>query len=93
MAWGPTPLVHEGETICTITDHFSREEHDVRAPFTGILVGVLENPVALPGHPLCHLARVDAETHAEIEAEIDRGEFDGYRQLGLRWMGDGEEAE
>ena len=93
MEWGPTPLVHEGETICTISDHFSREEHVVTAPFTGLLVGVLENPVALPGHPLCHLARIDQETHTEIEAEIDRGEFDGYRMLGVRWMGDGEEAE
>ncbi|AHG03282.1 succinylglutamate desuccinylase/aspartoacylase [Halobacterium sp. DL1] len=93
MQWGPAPLVHEGETICTISDHFSSEEHVVTAPFTGILVGVLENPVALPGHPLCHLARIDAETHAEIEREIERGEFDGYRSLGLRWMGDGTEAE
>ncbi|MUV60413.1 succinylglutamate desuccinylase/aspartoacylase family protein [Halobacterium sp. CBA1126] len=93
MQWGPTPLVHEGETICTISDHFSTEEHVVDAPFTGILVGILENPVAAPGHPLCHLARIDADTHAEIEREIDAGEFDGYRLLGLRWMGDGEEAE
>jgi predicted deacylase len=93
MEWGPTPLVHEGETICTISDHFSTEEHVVEAPFTGIIVGVLENPVALPGHPLCHLARIDDETHAEIEAEIDRGEFDGYRMLGVRWLGDGEESE
>jgi hypothetical protein len=73
---GPTPLVHEGDAICTITDHFSTEEHVVESPFTGILVGVLENPVALPGHPLCHLARTDTETHEEIEAEIARGEFD-----------------
>jgi predicted deacylase len=93
MEWGPTPLVHDGDTICTISDHFSTEEHVVTAPFTGIVVGVLENPVALPGHPLCHLARVDRETHAEIEREIAAGEFDGYRTLGLRWLGDGEEAE
>ena len=93
MEWGPTPLVHEGETICTVSDHFSTEAHVVEAPFTGILVGVLENPVALPGHPLCHLARIDAETHAKIEAEIDAGEFDGYRMLGLRWMGDGTHSE
>jgi len=93
MEWGPTPLVNEGETICTIIDHFGTEERVVTAPFTGIIVGVLENPVAQPGHPLCHLARIDDETHAEIEAEIARGEFDGYRLLGLRWMGDGEEAE
>jgi len=93
MQWGPYPLVHEGDTICTLTDHFRREEHVVTAPFTGIIVGVLENPVALPGHPLCHLARIDAETRDEIEREIASGEFDGYRSYGYRWMGDGEEAE
>ena len=93
MEWGPHPLVHEDDTICTITDHFRREEHVVAAPFTGLVVGVLENPVALPGHPLCHLVRVDAETRDEIEREIESGEFDGYRDYGYRWMVDGEEAE
>jgi predicted deacylase len=85
MAWGPYPLVREGETICTITDHFGREERVVTAPFTGLLVGVLENPVALPGHPLCHLARIDETTREEIEAEIESGEFDGYRANGTVW--------
>jgi len=88
MQWGPYPLVREGETICTISDHFSREEHVVEAPFTGLLVGVLENPVALPGHPLCHLARIDETTKDEIEAEIARGEFDGYRTNGVDWRED-----
>lgn len=93
MQWGPTPLVHEGETICTICDHVSTEERVVEAPITGIPVGVLEILVALPGHPLCHLPRIDSETHEEIEREIANGEFAGYRMLGVRWMGDGEEAE
>lgn len=85
MRWGPYPLVRAGETICTVTDHFSREEHVVEAPFTGLLVGVLENPVALPGHPLCHLVSVDEATAAEIDAEIRSGEFDGYRANGGTW--------
>jgi hypothetical protein len=93
MKWGPNPLVHEGETICTVTDHFKRDEHVVEAPFTGLIVGVLENPVALPGHPICHLVRISSETREEIEREIGRGEFDGYRSYGQRWMADEEEAE
>ena len=93
MRWGPNPLVHEGEPICTVTDHFSEEEHVVEAPFTGLIVGVLENPVALPGHPICHLVRIDTETRAAIERQIGRGEFDGYRSYGQRWMGDDEAAE
>ena len=92
MHWGPYPLVREDETICTVTDHFGREERVVEAPFTGLLVGVLENPVALPGHPLCHLVRVDEETGEEIEREIATGEFDGYRANGTVWRA-GEEQE
>jgi predicted deacylase len=93
MQWGPNPLVHEGEAICTITDHFKDEAHTVDAPFTGLIVGVLENPVALPGHPICHLVRISSETREEIEREISRGEFDGYRSYGQRWMADEEDAE
>ncbi|MFB6106859.1 MAG: succinylglutamate desuccinylase/aspartoacylase family protein [Halobacteriaceae archaeon] len=93
MEWGPNPLVHEGDPICTVTDHFRRAERTVEAPFTGLIVGVLENPLALPGHPICHLVRIGGETRTEIEAEIRAGEFDGYRSYGQRWMADEELAE
>ena len=70
-----TPFVRQGETICTVTDHFKTRERVVTAPFTGLVVGTLENPVAAPGHPLCHLVGVSEETRHEIEREIERGEF------------------
>lgn len=79
MQRGPYPFVHEGETICPISDHFKTEAHVVTAPFTGLIVGSLENPVALPGNPLVHLVEIDDETREEIEREIRSGEFDGYR--------------
>ncbi|SHG81750.1 succinylglutamate desuccinylase/aspartoacylase family protein [Halobaculum gomorrense] len=69
------PLVREGDSICTITDHFKTRERTVRAPFTGVVVGALQNPVAAPGHPLCHLVSVDEGTAAEIQREVDSGEF------------------
>jgi len=75
MRYGETPLVHEGEVICAISDHFKTGENLVRAPFTGLVVGVLQNPVAAPGHPLVHLVSVDDRTLAEIEREIEAGEF------------------
>ena len=59
MQYGDVPLVHEGDTICTISDHFKTREKRVSAPFTGLVAGVLQNPVAAPGHPLCHLVSVD----------------------------------
>jgi len=75
MQYGPVPLVYEGDTICTISDHFKEREKRVAAPFTGLIIGSLQNPVAAPGHPLCHLVGVDDATLREIEREIAAGEF------------------
>ena len=61
-------VVHEGETICVIANPFKTETVEVEAPFTGLLVGVLENPVVYPGNPLCHLVHLDAETRRVVEA-------------------------
>jgi hypothetical protein len=58
-------LVEEGETICRITNPFKTDATVVEAPFTGLLVGVLENPVVYPGNPLCHFVKID-ETRQEI---------------------------
>ena len=65
-------LVHEGERICTISNPFKTQTVDIHAPFTGLLVGVLENPVVYTGNPLCNLVSVD-ETVEHI-IEMDRGE-------------------
>jgi hypothetical protein len=62
-------LVREGEVVCTITDPFGTDGVAVEAPFTGVLVGVLETPVVYPGNPLCHIATVDEETADRIERQ------------------------
>ncbi|MFB6160731.1 MAG: succinylglutamate desuccinylase/aspartoacylase family protein [Haloferacaceae archaeon] len=62
-------LVHEGDRICTITNPFKDDNVAVEAPFTGLLVGVLENPVVYPGNPLCHLVQLDEPTKRIVEAE------------------------
>ena len=62
-------LVHEGDRICTITNPFKAESDTVRAPFDGVIVGVLENPLVYPGNPLCHLVRLDADTLRAVERE------------------------
>jgi len=41
--------------------------YGVSESYLGDSVGVPENPVALPGHPICHLARLDDETREEAE--------------------------
>ena len=55
-------LVEEGAPICNVTNPFKEESHTVRAPFTGLLVGVLENPVVYPGNPICHIVELDETT-------------------------------
>jgi len=62
-------VVREGEAVCTIANPFKTETTTVEAPFTGLLVGVLENPVVYPGNPLCHLAKLDGSTLAAIERD------------------------
>jgi len=61
-------FVREGEEICRITNPFKTEVETVTAPFDGLLVGVLENPVVYPGNPLCHFVKPDESTRTVIEA-------------------------
>lgn len=61
----------------------------VRAPFTGIVVAVFENPVAQPGHPLCHFVHVDEDTAAVIRDDIERGVFPVYRPGGFQLQSEG----
>ncbi|MXR42390.1 deacylase [Halobaculum sp. WSA2] len=60
-------LVHEGDAVCTITNPFKNDNVAVEAPFTGLLVGVLENPVVYPGNPLCHLVELGERTRRVVE--------------------------
>jgi len=62
-------LVHEGEVICTITNPFKNDNVTVTAPFTGLLVGILENPVVYPGNPLCHLVELSGRTRRVVERQ------------------------
>lgn len=65
-------LVHEGETICRITNPFMTDETTVEAPYTGVLVGVLENPVVYPGNPLCHFIKIEEMQEEIIEERTGR---------------------
>ncbi|MCG1003303.1 MULTISPECIES: succinylglutamate desuccinylase/aspartoacylase family protein [Halobacterium] len=60
-------LVREGDTICSISNPFKTDVAAVEAPFTGLLVGKLENPVVYPGNPLVHLVELDAATQRAYE--------------------------
>jgi hypothetical protein len=85
MEWGPHPLVEDEEPLFTISDHFKNDVEVIHAPSTGLIVGVLENAVAYPGHPLCHFVSVDESTAEIIRDDIERGVFDVYREGGFQW--------
>ncbi|WP_276253754.1 succinylglutamate desuccinylase/aspartoacylase family protein [Halomontanus rarus] len=75
MKSGRGDLVREDEVICTITNPFKEKDDivTVEAPFTGLIVGVLENPVVYPGNPLCHLVRLSEDTLHALERERGNG--------------------
>ncbi len=60
-------VVHDGDPIALIADPFKDQTTTVTAPFTGLMLGVLENPVVYPGNPLCHLVHIDDRTRRAIE--------------------------
>ena len=62
-------LVEEGDTVCTISNPFKTDSVRVNAPFTGLLVGALENPMVYPGNPLCHIVELDEATRRAYEHE------------------------
>ncbi|WP_138005764.1 succinylglutamate desuccinylase/aspartoacylase family protein [Halalkalirubrum salinum] len=68
MHYGRGSLVHDGDRICTITNPFKDDNVTVEAPFTGLLVGLLENPVVYPGNPLCHLVELSEKTRRVVES-------------------------
>jgi predicted deacylase len=59
-------VVGAGERIATISNPFKTDATAVEAPFAGLLVGSLENPVVYPGNPLCHLVELSERTRRVI---------------------------
>jgi len=69
MHYDSGDLVEEGDTVCSISSPFKTNVVDVAAPFTGLLVGKLENPLVYPGNPLIHLVELDDRTRRAYERE------------------------
>ena len=64
----PGDLIEEGSVVCTITNPFKKEIDEVISPFTGLIVGLLQNPIVRPGDPICHLVTLDSETISAYHA-------------------------
>lgn len=55
----PGDLVEQGDLLATVENPFGLERETVKAPFTGMIVGVATNPLVFPGGPVCHLVKID----------------------------------
>ncbi|MDJ1433185.1 succinylglutamate desuccinylase/aspartoacylase family protein [Halostagnicola sp. A-GB9-2] len=86
MKWGPHPIVDGGETVCVISDHFTREKRVVEAPYTGLLIGILANPRALPGRPLFHLVKLSEDEREAAKSTFEDIGFQAQRTF--HWMGE-----
>lgn len=69
----PGELVYKGDAIASITNPFGREVSAVRAPLTGLVVGVTTVPMVQPGDTLCHVAKLQrtlatVERHAVVDS-------------------------
>ncbi|MGQ9583662.1 MAG: succinylglutamate desuccinylase/aspartoacylase family protein, partial [Thermoplasmatota archaeon] len=67
----PRALLGEGEEICAITNPFGKEVSVIRAPFTGMVVGITNYPMVSPGFPICHLVKLD-KTLSTVESALRR---------------------
>lgn len=57
--------VHEGDALGVVSDSFGEEEHEITAPFDGIIVGRALLPVVNEGDAVFHLARIRSIETAE----------------------------
>jgi predicted deacylase len=67
----PGDLVYEGDEIGAITNPFGREVGVVRSPATGLVIGRTLLPLANPGNPICHIAKLD-KTLSAVEKYLLR---------------------
>ncbi|HSK78833.1 MAG TPA: succinylglutamate desuccinylase/aspartoacylase family protein [Thermoanaerobaculia bacterium] len=57
--------VKRGQTISINTNPFGRERSQIKAPHSGLVLGLTQLPLVHPGDAVCHVARLNGQ---EIEA-------------------------
>ena len=75
LAIKPKELVYEGDAIATIYNPFGKAITDVRAPFTGIVIGTTTAPIVVPGTGIAHVAKLK-KALAMVERQINRRSLD-----------------
>jgi predicted deacylase len=69
----PGDLVYEGDLMGSILNPFGKTVTQIRAPTTGIVIGVTTAPLTIPGTGIAHIARLK-KTLALVERSLNRSQ-------------------
>ncbi len=67
----PGQLVYKGDVLGVILNPFGKTVTKIRSPYTGMLVGVSTQPLAIPGTGICHIARL-SKTLSKVEEVLEK---------------------
>jgi predicted deacylase len=67
----PGDLIYEGDLIGSILNPFGKTVTQIRAPTTGIIIGVTTAPLTIPGTGIAHVARLK-KTLSLVERSLKR---------------------
>ncbi len=76
----PGALVDEGTALATCDGFFRDESPAVRAPVSGIVLGMTTLPVIRPGEPVCHLGIPDRPLSA-IRQQLEKAPHTLHRRV------------
>jgi hypothetical protein len=69
----PGDLIYKGDVIGEILNPFGRTVTQIRAPATGIIIGITTQPITVPGTGIAHVARLK-KTLSVVERSIRKAE-------------------
>lgn len=67
----PGDLIYAGDRIGSILNPFGKTVTQIRAPWTGIIIGITTQPITVPGTGIAHVARLK-KTLASVERSLQK---------------------
>jgi len=79
----PGDLIYKGDTIGEILNPFGRTVTQIRAPATGIIIGITTQPITVPGTGIAHVARLK-KTLSVVERSLEKAARKASKKLPRR---------
>jgi len=67
----PGQIIYEGDIVSVSTNPFGAETNTIRAPMTGMVIGISNSPIVNPGDAICHVVRL-RKSLATVEHALGR---------------------